>query len=88
MSLLEYAILLLHETRPGCTALADELAHLREAGKIKLADVRAALQKLTGEARELQVAPARGVSSSKERWASRDGIPHEGRDCPRSSASR
>lgn len=36
------------------TRLPDELAHLKEAGKIKLADVRGALQKLIGEAKELQ----------------------------------
>lgn len=34
--------------------LPEELAHLREAGKIKIADVRGALQKLVGEAKELQ----------------------------------
>ena len=68
ISLLEYAVLAIHETQPECTAIASELALLREAGKVKLADVRAALQKLTGEARELQVASCTFATGGCGQW--------------------
>jgi len=56
VSLLEYAVQAMHASEEHAHAmlLPEELAHLREAGKIKIADVRGALQKLVGEAKELQ----------------------------------
>ena len=61
-SLLEHAATVLHASlepdHAGATRFPEELPHLKEAAKVVMSDVRAALQRLTGEANSLGEAAA------------------------------